>query len=82
MYGLFLYVTRLKSHVSALVENPAAEFICPTCGRMYKREATLKSHMRVDCNKDGAFACHLCSFKTKRKTTLKVHIVLKHRHAI
>lgn len=81
---LFLYVTvtQLKSHVSALAKNSEVPFICPTCGRLYKKQATLKAHMRMDCNKDGAFACPLCSFKTKRKNNLKVHMGLRHQQAI
>ncbi|KAG8259287.1 hypothetical protein J6590_014756 [Homalodisca vitripennis] len=53
-------------------------FVCPNCGRSYKHQRNLTSHINLDCGKEAAFPCPLCPFRGKRRNKLKLHMAMKH----
>ncbi|KAG8259264.1 hypothetical protein J6590_014733 [Homalodisca vitripennis] len=53
-------------------------FHCRCCGRTYKHERTLQTHLRYECGKLPQFACPHCPYKAKLKSNLNKHVVIRH----
>lgn len=54
-------------------------FMCPNdCGRKYKYERSLNSHLRFECGQPKTFKCNICGKMFKRKHSCQRHMGLMH----
>nr|CAH7735866.1 unnamed protein product [Callosobruchus chinensis] len=49
------------------------QFVCPQCGKNYRRADSLKRHLRNECNNYGRFECRLCFKLFKHKFVMPSH---------
>lgn len=56
-------------------------FPCHVCGRNYRWEKNLRSHIELECGKEPQLSCPVpeCLFLTKFKSSLRRHFDRKHR---
>ena len=59
-------------------QQPKFDYVCQTCGKMYKLKRNLLRHSRYECGKNPRFQCPYCSSKAKQRTGIYSHI--KHVH--
>nr|CAD7607091.1 unnamed protein product [Timema genevievae] len=62
--------------------NYSPRYACNRCGKVYKWQASLKSHQRRECGKEPRFKCDLCPYKTHRKSNITRHTMLWHSSAL
>lgn len=53
-------------------------FVCPNCGKQYKRQGSLDEHMRFVCELEKRFECPNCDYRCSRKADLKKHVFNRH----
>ncbi|KAL1129300.1 hypothetical protein AAG570_013829 [Ranatra chinensis] len=58
--------------------NEGKEFACAACGRTYRHQSSLRSHMRYECGRDRHLACQYCQYRTHQKSNLKAHVIRMH----
>ncbi|RZF39442.1 hypothetical protein LSTR_LSTR000963 [Laodelphax striatellus] len=58
--------------------NPCGEFPCPTCGKIYLRKNSRRTHMLYECGKEPNFKCPFCTHRSKQPGNMRRHVALKH----
>nr|CAH7735863.1 unnamed protein product [Callosobruchus chinensis] len=72
-----LFLLKKIPSPDALVLDEDKPFEC-CCGRRYKRNAYLQSHLRFECKKEPMFRCHICSRPFHQKSSFKRHLLSLH----
>ena len=73
---------KTEATLTAAAEAALKPFVCPNseCGRRYKYDNGLKSHLR-ECGVEPQFQCPLCTSRFKRSDHLKRHKLRVHQEA-
>ena len=66
----FPTLTALKQH--QLCHSTASDFICDTCGKMFKQRQSLQRHARG--HNETRIECDICKKMFTRKDCMKVHM--------
>lgn len=66
-----------------LVKNPLqreSKHSCPNnCGRVYKNQNTLKSHVQYECQQNPRFKCPYCTIHSKYSRNILHHVRVLHK---
>lgn len=73
MIAVTVLLADFLPEIDLTVEQQPRPFICPICGRSYKRKASLKSHMMNECGQEPKFQCTHCCLRFKVKSNLRRH---------
>lgn len=73
-----MFVNMFSKVSASFATDSSGPFVCPNCGRGYKHQRNLTSHINLDCGKEAAFPCVFCPFRAKRRNKLKLHLAMKH----
>ncbi|KAF6203017.1 hypothetical protein GE061_003429 [Apolygus lucorum] len=48
-------------------------YVCGTCGKSYKHQATYSTHKKWECGREPRFSCNFpgCTYKTHQKPNVK-----------
>nr|CAG4647839.1 EOG090X04OZ [Moina brachiata] len=64
-----------------ILEDPDGSdrpFVCPRCGRRYKRKNNAVAHLRYECGVVPSFPCPICSHMLSQRRYIQKHIRRKH----
>lgn len=54
------------------------KYDCPRCGKSYRYQRSLKSHLRYECGKKPRFGCPYCHYVQKIGRLVYLHIERRH----
>ena len=67
----FLHKVRKEEHEKKYHLNEDINLICIECGKTFRREATLRTHMQV--HKEESYQCNLCDKVFESNFKMKEH---------
>lgn len=63
--------------LSDIIES---KFVCPNnCGRSYKRNCTVRRHLKFECGIEPKFECFICYKKFSYQVAVKKHLISVHK---
>ncbi|KAL7295427.1 hypothetical protein TKK_0011308 [Trichogramma kaykai] len=61
------------------INSAPGRFPCGRCGKVYRWQRNLTTHLRIECGKEPSIICPYCPRRTKHRNSMRLHIRRVHK---